>query len=95
MIMLNNSGVYCFVFFYEIKDIITSCSINKRKFVLLNIGVINRLFWSEFEFNVLLNFCNFIGLIFIWKSKKKILKIFIFFGLLINLSKEYVLWDLF
>lgn len=70
MITLNNSGVYCFVFFYEIKDINTSCSI-KRKFVLLNIGVINRLFWSEFEFNVLLNFCNFIGLIFIWKSKKK------------------------
>lgn len=55
MITLNNSGVYFFVFFYEIKDINTSCSI-KRKFVLLNIGVINSLFGSKFVFNVLL-FC--------------------------------------
>lgn len=94
MTMLNNSGVHCPAFLHEIKDITTSCSINKRKSASLNIGATNRSLWSEFELNVLLNFCNPTGPIFKWKSKKKTLKIFTFSGPSINSSKEYVLWDL-
>lgn len=95
MTMLNNSGVHCPAFLHEIKDITTSCSINKRKSASLNIGATNRSLWSEFELNVLLNFCNPTGPIFKWKSKKKTLKIFTFSGPSINSSKEYVfIWDL-
>lgn len=90
MTMLNNSGVHCPAFLHEIKDITTSCSINKRKSASLNIGATNRSLWSEFELNVLLNFCNPTGPIFTWKSKKKTLKIFTFSGPSINSSKEYV-----
>lgn len=71
MTMLNNSGVHCPAFLHEIKDITTSCSINKRKSASLNIGATNRSLWSEFKHNVLLNFCNPTGPIFTWKSKKK------------------------
>lgn len=89
MTMLNNSGVHCPAFLHEIKDITTSYSINKRKSASLNIGATNRSLWSEFELNVLLNFCNPTGPIFTWKSKKP-KKMFTCSSSSINSSKEYV-----
>lgn len=44
---LNNSGVHFPAFLHEIKDITTSCSINKRKSASLNIGAYKQFTWEQ------------------------------------------------